>query len=88
MSVTPDQTVRKSDAPDRNGPIRKSASPYIIDLLEDGLEAQVAIRHPNGKVLVVALKAQRNTVTAYAPPSATWREEDGEVAVSWWTAEE
>ncbi len=56
-----------------------------IDLSPDANEAQVAIRHPDGQVLVLTIKAHRSTLTAYVPTPVQVRGTDDpdEVAVSW-----
>ena len=59
-------------------------TPTTIDLTPDDTEAQVAIRHPDGHVLVLAVKAHRGTLAVIGPkPVAVKETEDsGEVVVS------
>ena len=59
----------------------------IIDFDDDESEAQIAIRHPDGQVLVLTAKAHRNTLTAVVPMPVAMQvlEGSGEVKVSWQT---
>lgn len=57
----------------------------IIDLANAGHEVPVAIRHPDGHVLVLTLRAHRRTLTVIGPKPVALKvlEDSGEVAVSW-----
>ena len=57
----------------------------VLDLPDDGHEVPIAIRHPDGGVVLLTLKAHRGTVTAILPPGGVVREveDTGEVKVSW-----
>jgi len=73
-------TVRFSDAT-----VRKSNPLHVIDLPDDGQEIPVAIRHPDGGVVILSLRAHRGTLTAILPPGGVVRsvEDTDEVNVSW-----
>lgn len=75
-------TDRKPDAS-----VRNPDAFTVIDLPDDGREVPVAIRHPDGGVLIltVALRAHRGTLTAILPGwSVVVREvaDTGQVTVS------
>ena len=61
----------------------------IITLTDADGEAQIGIRHPDGQVIVLTLKAHRNALTAYIPRPVVVRErkDSGEVEVSCPTGE-
>ena len=56
----------------------------VIDLTDGEQEAQVAIRHPDGNVLVLTMKAHRNIVTVCVPAHAVLgeRENSGDMTLS------
>ena len=60
-------------------------TPTTIALTSDDNEAQVAIRHADGQVLVLTLKAHRGTLTAFVPTPVQVRGTDDpdEMALSW-----
>ena len=66
------------------------ANPTTIDLTSDDNEAQVAIRHPDGQVVVLTLKAHRSTLTAFIPTPVQVRGTDdpNEMALSWMMTDE
>ena len=76
------QTDRTPDAP-----YRKQGGPVVIDLTPEDNEVQVAVRHPDGAVLVLTLRNHRGTLTIIGPEPAavSGAEDSGEVKVSWWT---
>ena len=69
------RSLRKKDMP----------KPTTIDLSPDDNEAQVAIRHPDGQVVVLSLKAHRSTLTAFVPAPVQVRGTDDpdELVLSW-----
>ena len=60
-------------------------NPTTIDLTPEKNEAQAAIRHPDGQVVVMTFKAHRNSLTAYVPTPVRVRGTDDpqEVALFW-----
>ena len=69
------------------GPKRGADMPHVavIDLTDDDHEAQVAIRHRDGQVLVLTVKARLNSITVIGPiPTNTrLREGSSEMATTW-----
>ncbi len=59
--------------------------PTTIDLTPDDNEDKIAIRHPDGQVLVLTLKAHRSTLTAFVPTPVQVRGTDDpdEMALAW-----
>ena len=67
------------------GPERGADMPelVIIDLTDH--EVQVAVRHPDGGMLLLTAKAHRGSLTVIGPRPVAVKvlEDSGEVAVSW-----
>jgi hypothetical protein len=82
MTTYNDLIGRNPDTPDR-----KSNALTIINLTDDDNEAQVAVLHPDGQVVVLTVKAHRGTLTVISPKPVVVKklEDSGEVAVSWRT---
>ena len=57
----------------------------IIDLTPEDNQAQVAIRHPDGQVIVLTARAYRSTVTLYVPGPVQLKGtgDPGEMMLSW-----
>lgn len=68
-----------------DGPVRNPIRPVVIDLPGDGHEVPIAIRHPDGGVIIITMKAHRGTLTTIPPPGGVVREveDTGEVVASW-----
>jgi len=87
MPVHDVPTVRNPDAPDRipDSADRKPDAVAVIDLADDGSEIPVAVRHPDGQVLVLTVKAHRRSLSAIGPEPTVVKvmEDSGEVNVTW-----
>ena len=67
-------------------PTERNPNPFtVIDITDDGHEFPVAIRNPNGGMLILTVKASRGTLTAILPSGGVVREveDTGEVVMSW-----
>ena len=60
-------------------------TPTTIDLTHEDNEAQIAVRHPDGQVLILTLKAHRSTVSLYVPGPVQMKGTDdpNEMMLSW-----
>ena len=59
--------------------------PTTIALTHEDSEAQVAVQHPDGQVLVFTVKAHRSALTAFVPTPVQVRgtTDTDELALSW-----